>query len=95
VFSDAAALIALHMLRERAAAHAQRRARAGVLATALDGGPGAHVAARQLGIATAPAVVIAMGVDTAALPAARAEAERHRLAAADSRSEAAVLDGVT
>ncbi|CNF37150.1 DNA-binding protein [Mycobacterium tuberculosis] len=102
-FADAAKLAALHMLRERAGADVERRLRAELVATALEGGPGAHEAARRLHIAAAPTVVLALGIGEGdAVPAAWAEAERQRisdalalhLAATNARSASALVGGI-
>jgi len=102
-FADAAKLVALHMLRDRAGADVERRLRTELVATVLEGGPGAHEAARRLHIASTPAVVLALGIGEGnAVPAARAEAERQRiadalavhLAATHARSASALLGGI-
>jgi hypothetical protein len=102
-FADAAKLVALHMLRERAGADVERRLRAELVATVLEGGPGAHEAARRLRIASTPTVVLALGIGEGdAVPAARAEAERQRisdalalhLAATHARSASALVGGI-
>ena len=102
-FADAAKLAALHMLRQRAGADVERRLRAELVATALEGGPGAHEAARRLHIASTPTVVLALGIGEGnAVPAAWAEAERQRisdalalhLAATHARSASALVGGI-
>ncbi|HZM82954.1 MAG TPA: helix-turn-helix domain-containing protein [Candidatus Limnocylindrales bacterium] len=60
---DASKLVALHMLRIRAGADVQRRLRADLLATALEGGAGAHEALSRLGLADQPVVVLALAVN--------------------------------
>ncbi|BCJ74761.1 PucR family transcriptional regulator [Catellatospora sp. IY07-71] len=57
---DAARLVALHMLRIRAGADVERRLRADLLSTALEGGAGAREALHRLGLADQPVVVLAL-----------------------------------
>jgi len=59
---DAAKLVALHLLRVRAGADVQRRLRADLVATALEGGGGAHDALHRLGLAGRQVVVLAAGL---------------------------------
>jgi DNA-binding PucR family transcriptional regulator len=59
---DAAKLVALHMLRIRAGADVERRLRADLVSTALEGGAGAREALDRLGLADQPLVVLAMAV---------------------------------
>ncbi|MCT2583468.1 PucR family transcriptional regulator [Actinophytocola gossypii] len=59
---DAARLVALHMLRIRAGADVERRLRADLLGTAIEGGAGAREALDRLGLADQPVVVLAMAV---------------------------------
>ncbi|WP_026876479.1 helix-turn-helix domain-containing protein [Jiangella gansuensis] len=61
-FVDAAKLVALHLLRQRAGADVERRLRAELVATLLEGGPAAPEAATRLGLAAGPACVLALGV---------------------------------
>jgi sugar diacid utilization regulator len=102
-FAEAAKLVALHMLRQRAGADVERRLRAELVATVLEGGPGAHEAARRLHIASSACVVLALGVRAGnGVPAARAEEERQRiadalavhLAAIHPRSASALVGGI-
>lgn len=80
-FADAAELVALHIVRQRAGANIDRRLRSELVATVLGGGERASGAASRLGIATVPAVVMALGtVDTDRTAPARVEADRQRLA---------------
>lgn len=81
---DAAKVVSLHLLRLRASADAERRVRADLVGTALEGGPSASDALGRLGLLGQPLAVLALDV----LPA-RSEAphggssllgERHRLA---------------
>ncbi len=87
---DAAKLVALHLLRVRAGADVQRRLRADLVSTALEGGIGARDALSRLGLADQPVAVVAVGVldvaDTgdpetrsAEAPDASLTAERERL----------------
>jgi DNA-binding PucR family transcriptional regulator len=82
---DAAKLVALHLLRRRAGADVERRLAGELVATALEGGPGAVEALSRLGLADRPLVVLAMGMaegteEPGALTLARREAERQRSA---------------
>jgi PucR C-terminal helix-turn-helix domain/GGDEF-like domain len=78
---DASKLVALHMLRIRAGADVQRRLRADLLATALEGGSGAHEALSRLGLADQPVVILALAVHPHRNGRAEGslEAERQRL----------------
>ncbi|MBO2454240.1 helix-turn-helix domain-containing protein [Actinomadura barringtoniae] len=83
---DAAKLVALHMLRLRAGADVERRLRADLVGTALEGGPGAAEALDRLGLGDHAGVVLALAApDLPALPRstdlrAQHTAERQRLA---------------
>ncbi|WP_283134281.1 PucR family transcriptional regulator [Rhizohabitans arisaemae] len=57
--TDAAKIVALQLLRQRAGADTQRRLRADLLATVLEGGPNAAEAASRLGIGTERLSVLA------------------------------------
>jgi hypothetical protein len=59
---DAAKLVALHMLRIRAGADVERRLRADLVSTALEGGAGARAALDRLRLADQPLVVLALGI---------------------------------
>ncbi len=59
---DAAGVTALHMLRIRAGADVERRLRADLVSTALEGGVAAREALRRLGLADRPVVVLALAV---------------------------------
>ncbi|HEY2058887.1 PucR family transcriptional regulator [Amycolatopsis sp. NBC_01480] len=59
---DAAKLVALHLLRLRAGADVERRLRADLVSTALEGGAGAPEAIARLGLLGQPSVVLAMGL---------------------------------
>jgi hypothetical protein len=61
-FCDAAKLVALHMLRIRAGADVERRLRADLVSTALEGGAGARDALDRLGLADQQLVVLALAV---------------------------------
>ncbi|SMX90952.1 DNA-binding transcriptional regulator, PucR family [Brevibacterium aurantiacum] len=63
IFRDMAKIAALHMLRLRAGDGLDRRLRADLLATALEGGDGAEYAIRKLGVESSPIAVFAIGVD--------------------------------
>ncbi|WP_433006850.1 PucR family transcriptional regulator [Kribbella sp. CA-294648] len=82
-FSDAAKLVALHMLRIRAGADVERRLRADLVSTALEGGAGARDALDRLGLADQPVVVLALAVpvsDESLVGEAGLATERQRLA---------------
>ncbi|MFD4675959.1 PucR family transcriptional regulator [Lentzea sp. NPDC058450] len=49
-FRDAAKLVALHLMRQRAGADVERRLRADLVSTAVEGGQGAAEAVRRLGL---------------------------------------------
>lgn len=59
---DAAKLVALHMLRLRAGADVERRLRADLVGTALEGEAGAHEALNRLGLAGRSVVVLALAI---------------------------------
>ncbi|HEX7309169.1 PucR family transcriptional regulator [Lentzea sp.] len=61
-FSDAAKLVALHMMRQRAGADVERRLRADLVSTAVEGGAGAAEAVRRLGLADQSCVVLALAL---------------------------------
>lgn len=63
ILKDMAKIAALHMLRLRAGDGLDRRLRADLLATALEGGDGAGYAIRKLGVESSPIAVFALGVD--------------------------------
>ncbi|MER5436639.1 helix-turn-helix domain-containing protein [Streptomyces sp. NPDC002588] len=72
---EAAKLVALHMLRVRAGADVERRLRAELVGTALEGGPGARDALHRLGLADQPVVVLALALsDPVDEPSADADA---------------------
>ena len=104
-FGEAAKIVALHLMRQRAGADVQRRLRADLLATMLEGGRDAAEAAGRLGVATERLCVLAAELrpgDPAAAETARLEAERQRLcdalalhvAAIHPWSAAALVGGV-
>lgn len=106
-FCEAATLVALHLLRVRAGADVQRRLRADLLSSALEGGVGAREALDRLGLVGQPLLVLA--VDLAGHPSrpeedsASVAHERQRLSdafalhlsAVHPRSAAALVGGVT
>ncbi len=75
---DAAKLVALHLLRVRAGADVQRRLRADLVSTALEGGGGAREALTRLGLADQPVAVLAVGVLDAPSTAPSMEADASR-----------------
>ncbi|MFI6096272.1 PucR family transcriptional regulator [Lentzea sp. NPDC051213] len=62
-FCDAANLVALHLMRQRAGADVERRLRADLVSTAVEGGAGAAEALRRLGLADQAAVVLALALE--------------------------------
>ncbi|WP_199512491.1 PucR family transcriptional regulator [Nucisporomicrobium flavum] len=106
-FSDAANLVALHMLRLRAGADVERRLRTELVGTALEGGAGARDSLARLGLADRPLVVLAVGVtdpsdggaaDTSGLAAQRqrmSDALAMHLSAVHAGSAVALLGDVT
>ncbi|MDS0139477.1 MULTISPECIES: helix-turn-helix domain-containing protein [unclassified Amycolatopsis] len=76
---DAARLVALHLLRIRAGADVERRLRADLLSTALEGGTGAREALSRLGLADQPVVVLALAVLGTGAADAELAADRQRL----------------
>ena len=100
---DAAKLVALHMLRVRAGADVQRRVRADLVASVLEGGSGAREALERLGLLGTSLVVVGLALavpEDSADAAATQELQRlgdafaMHLNAVNSRSAAAVLGGV-
>jgi hypothetical protein len=59
---DGARVVALHMLRIRAGADVERRLRADLVSTALEGGVGSREALSRLGLADLPVVVLGLAV---------------------------------
>lgn len=106
---ESAKLVALHLLRVRAGADVQRRLRADLLSSALEGGAGAREALERLGLAGQSLMVLAVAVsDADADPAASTDGaaaahERQRLSdafamhlsAVHPRSAAALVGDVT
>jgi len=107
---DAARLVALHLLHHRAVADVDRRLRAELLATALNGGRGTHEALTRLGLSDDSFVVLGMSArastDSNALSVvsvAHARAAREKLndafgihlQAVHTRSVAALIGDVT
>ncbi|HEY2506928.1 MAG TPA: helix-turn-helix domain-containing protein [Streptosporangiaceae bacterium] len=84
--AESAKLVALHMLRARAGEDVERRLRADLVATALEGGPGASAAVARLGLSGRLAVVLAMGMPEppAGSAASLARVETDRQHAADA-----------
>lgn len=104
---DAAKLVALHLLRVRAGADVERRLRADLVSTALEGGTFAREALNRLGLADQPVVVLALAVldpghddpggDDAGLATERqrlADAFAMHLSAVHPRSAAALVGDV-
>ncbi|MFC5829822.1 PucR family transcriptional regulator [Nonomuraea insulae] len=76
--ADAAKIVALRLLRERAGADSQRRLRTDLLSTVLEGGADAAEAAGRLGIATARLCVLAAQLTGVPADNARGESDRQR-----------------
>ncbi|MFD0297259.1 PucR family transcriptional regulator [Streptomyces sp. NPDC127061] len=77
---DASKIVALHMLRLRAGADVERRLRADLVSTALEGGSGAPEAIARLGLLGQPTVVLVMGLLEVRDDDLRLVAERQRVA---------------
>jgi hypothetical protein len=97
-FRDAAKLVALHMLRVRAGADVERRLRADLVGTALEGGSGAREALSRLGLVGQPIAVFALTLprvrqDPGSAAAAALIGERQRLADAFAMHLSAVHPG--
>lgn len=101
---DAAKLVALHLLRVRAGADVQRRLRADLLSSALEGGAGSREALERLGLVGQPLLVLGVAVSDADDEGDAAAAhERQRLSdafamhlgAVHPRSAAALVGGVS
>lgn len=67
-FCEAAKLVALHLLQQRAGSDVERRLRADLLGTALEGGAGARGALDRLGLGDQSMVVLALTIDDRAAP---------------------------
>lgn len=102
-FTDAAKIVALHLLRRRAGADAERRLRADLLATVLAGGDQAAEAASRLDIATNRVCVLAAQLSSPKpIDVAQAESERQRfcdalalhIGAIHPRAAAALVGGM-
>jgi hypothetical protein len=104
-FIEIGRLVALHMLRQRAGADVERRLRADLVATALEGGPNAAEAVGRLGLSGRSAVVLAFALadEPASASIARVEAARRRgadafalhLSAMHPGTATALVGGVT
>jgi PucR-like helix-turn-helix protein/diguanylate cyclase with GGDEF domain len=100
-FADSAKVVALHMLRARAGADVGRRLSADLVATVLEGGPGAAEAANRLGLAEGRLCVMAAQVVAGDVADTEAATQRLRdtlalhFAAVHPRSAAALVGGVT
>lgn len=102
-FRDAAKLVALHMLRVRAGADVQRRLRADLLSSALEGGAGAREALDRLGLSGQPLMVFGVARSGSEDDGPTAAHERQRLSdafalhlsAVHPRAAAALVGTVT
>lgn len=100
-FIDSAKLVALHMLRHRAGADVERRLRAELVASLLEGGPTAAGAAARLGLVAGRSCVVALAL-SGADEVSSLEAQLQRingafalhLAAVHPRSAVALVGGV-
>ncbi|MFF5076008.1 PucR family transcriptional regulator [Actinoplanes sp. NPDC000266] len=94
-FSDAAKLVALHLLRLRAGADVERRLRTELVGTALEGGAGARESLSRLGLADQPLVVLALvpSAPEGAADRSGLAADRQRLADALAMHLSAVHAG--
>jgi hypothetical protein len=99
---EAAKVAALHLLRRRAGEDVERRLRADLLASVLEGGTQAEQAAVRLGLSVQPACVLALAVtgepsgpDRVAAGNRVSEALALHLSAIHPRTAAASLSGVT
>ncbi|RFU41354.1 PucR family transcriptional regulator [Actinomadura logoneensis] len=100
--AEAARVVALHLLRRRAGEDVERRLRADLLATVLEGGANAAEAAARLGLTAQPACVLALaitgessGPDRIAAGERVSDALALHLAAIHPRTATASLGGVT
>ena len=75
--ADAAKLVALHLLRVRAGSDVERRLRADLLSTALEGGPSAAEAAGRLGIIGRPVMVFALALEVPDPEGAQSDVAAH------------------
>jgi DNA-binding PucR family transcriptional regulator len=102
---DSAQLVALHLLRMRAGADVERRVRADLVGSVLEGGAGAREALERLGLADCQLVVLGFAVagtdaDQRDDPSAAHERQRlgdafaMHLSAVNPRSASALFDGV-
>lgn len=82
--SEAANLVALHLLRIRAGADVQRRLQTDLVSTALEGGPAARDALARLGLSGKPVLVVAAALPTEYERDSERAAEQQRLADAMS-----------
>ncbi len=100
-FADSAKVVALHMLRARAGADVGRRLSADLVATVLEGGPGAAEAANRLGLADGRLCVMAAQVVAGDVADTEAATQRLRdtlslhFAAVHPRSASALVGGIT
>jgi sugar diacid utilization regulator len=75
-FRDVGKLVALHLLRHRAGADVERRLRADLVATVLEGGPEANEAASRLGLSHQAAVVLVLALASEAGSGSEQHADR-------------------
>ncbi|WP_238176290.1 PucR family transcriptional regulator [Kribbella albertanoniae] len=92
---DAAKVVALHMLHIRAGADVERRLRADLVSTALDGGAGSREALDRLGLADRALVVLALAAPAASERQRLADGFAMHLGAVFPRSAAALVGDVT
>lgn len=90
-FADSAKLVALHMLRFRAGSDVERRLRADLVNTALEGGPSAPEAAGRLGLIGRPVAVLALGLNWTAGSAGAADSAPMHAASLQRAADALAL----
>jgi DNA-binding PucR family transcriptional regulator len=88
---DAAKVVALHMLRIRAGADVERRLRADLVGTALEGEKGAHDALQRLGLADQPIAVLALALAPAATSEPSIDGDTSRVSGLQRMSDALTM----
>ena len=88
---DAAKVVALHMLRIRAGADVERRLRADLVGTALEGDGGAHEALQRLGLADQPVVVLALAIQPPAEDEPSLDGDTNRVTELQRMSDALAM----
>jgi DNA-binding PucR family transcriptional regulator len=88
---DAAKVVALHMLRIRAGADVERRLRADLVGTVLEGEKGAHDALQRLGLADQPIAVLALALAPAAASEPSIDGDTSRVSGLQRMSDALAM----